>query len=149
HLHVIDPHPRLVVDRTEVQQHASALRDMRRQAGNLEFAPVPASTVEVLIANAAHRAFGRVRHLDGQGPVRYIAWRAPAQVMIEGEVPRAVETGPLGAAQLGSRISVECHASMRLEGQWRCTCSRSGAAGCRRSPIRLRQRYRSMLRSRI
>src|SRR5262249_3708364 len=97
----IDPDPRAVIDRPEVQDHTRPFRIGR----DIELAFVPDIAVKACVMNSALRGLGgerhedRVRPLGGLGPPLAVgAGFAPCKP------PFAVEGRPFGAPELRARV---------------------------------------------
>ena len=80
-------HPDLgvIIDRPEMQQHAFAL------GLDVEFALVPACTMEAAIPYPARLGFGRIRHGDVMRPGDGIGRMLELLVVVEGKFPLAVQ----------------------------------------------------------
>ena len=89
---------RLVVDRAEMQQRT------RTALVDLEAAAIPASTMETGVANATQFRLRRKRHIDTARPRDIVRRQAVLVLIVELELPLAVQRLPLIAHQLWPRI---------------------------------------------
>ena len=99
-LDAVDPHPGDMVDRAEVENKTFAGFQLRSVKGSA----VPDGTEEAGVADAAACGFGGERHLN-LGVPEDLGEGVPLGARIDGEVPLAVERGPLRALQLRSGIA--------------------------------------------
>jgi hypothetical protein len=87
--HVVHPDTRVVVDGTEVQQHALALgRHLVRQ---LELALIPACAMKASVADPATLAFRREGNADFERPPRHVRGDPVAEGIIKGKTPWSIQ----------------------------------------------------------
>jgi hypothetical protein len=109
--YVVHPNARVIVHGAEVQEDPAAVTQQFRV--EIDLALVPDGMVETLIADAAARAFRRIRHLDRVRPVLHVAWHATFHLVVECEAPRSVERDPVVSSQLRPRIRQVLHGFRR------------------------------------
>src|ERR1051325_3256683 len=94
YLHIIDPDPRGIIHRAEMEDVAPFVRT------KLEFALVPANAVKTGISDAACLRFGRKRNHDRKRPSLYLGRMLELSLIVEKELPATVERCPFFAFEL-------------------------------------------------
>ncbi len=97
----VDPNPGAVIDRAEMQDQSLAINQQRCLKG----AAVPDIRVKAGIGNAARFRLGAEGNHDLAIPDDVVR-RAGGRVMVQSEIPFAVERDPFGALELWTWIAV-------------------------------------------
>ncbi|MFA6210605.1 MAG: hypothetical protein WC714_14340 [Candidatus Obscuribacterales bacterium] len=101
HKRAVDEDVSLPVDCTEVQHQLLAIG----QDGRDHAATIPDRLEITLVCNQAGRRFGREGHHDLTGELDLL--KTKHCLVVDGEVPLAVEVGPLGALHERPGIAVK------------------------------------------
>jgi hypothetical protein len=79
HWTIVEPHPRVIIDSAEVQEHPA----VGLLARKLELALIPATAMKTGVADAAELRLRRERHFDGQRPAVDAGRRAMTHLVVE------------------------------------------------------------------